>query len=129
MAKSIIEVANVSDTGLKRPHNEDSAVTDSNLGLAIVADGMGGYKAGEVASALAAQLILNEVRAGLAGGDTSGAAAGSAGLSRVACSFVMPLPKPTPRCSVPLRRSRSVRAWAQRSWWSSITVAESASPT
>ena len=63
MARDIIEVANVSDTGQKRPHNEDSAVTDSSLGLAIVADGMGGYKAGEVASAIAAQLILNEVTA------------------------------------------------------------------
>jgi PPM family protein phosphatase len=79
--KSIIEVANVSDTGLKRPHNEDSAVTDSGLGLAIVADGMGGYKAGEVASAIAAQLILNEVRAGIVGADASGAAL-TAGMSR-----------------------------------------------
>ena len=57
-----IEVANISDTGQKRPHNEDSAVTDSGLGLAIVADGMGGYKAGEVASAIAAQTILQETR-------------------------------------------------------------------
>lgn len=62
MAGSIIEVANISDTGQKRPHNEDSAVTDTSLGLAVVADGMGGYKAGEVASAIAAQLILEEVR-------------------------------------------------------------------
>ena len=81
MAKSIIEVANVSDTGLKRPHNEDSAVTDSGLGLAIVADGMGGYKAGEIASAIAAQLILNEVRAGMVAGSANGAA-GSTGLSQ-----------------------------------------------
>lgn len=81
MAKGIIEVANISDTGLKRPHNEDSAVTDSALGLAVVADGMGGYKAGEVASAIAAQLILNEVRAGVASGDVNAKASG-AGLSR-----------------------------------------------
>jgi serine/threonine protein phosphatase PrpC len=52
VGKGIIEVANISDTGLKRPHNEDSAVTDTALGLAVVADGMGGYKAGEVASAI-----------------------------------------------------------------------------
>ena len=71
MSKAIIEVANISDTGQKRPHNEDSAVTDSSLGLAIVADGMGGYKAGEVASAIAAQLILNEVRAGIAGANAT----------------------------------------------------------
>ena len=72
MPKSIIEVANVSDTGQKRPHNEDSAVTDSDLGLAVVADGMGGYKAGEVASAIAAQLILDEVRDGIARTGTRG---------------------------------------------------------
>lgn len=81
MAKGIIEVANISDTGLKRPHNEDSAVTDTALGLAVVADGMGGYKAGEVASAIAAQLILNEVRAGVANGDANTKVGGS-GLSR-----------------------------------------------
>ncbi|MCB1749356.1 MAG: Stp1/IreP family PP2C-type Ser/Thr phosphatase [Gammaproteobacteria bacterium] len=74
MAKPIIEVANLSDTGLKRPHNEDSTVTDSELGLAVVADGMGGYKAGEVASAIAAQLILDEVANALAkGGGDNGA--------------------------------------------------------
>lgn len=81
MAKGIIEVANISDTGLKRPHNEDSAVTDTALGLAVVADGMGGYKAGEVASAIAAQLILNEVRAGLANGNAN-SKVGDSGLSR-----------------------------------------------
>lgn len=61
MARNPIEVANISDTGQKRPHNEDSAVTDTSLGLAVVADGMGGYKAGEVASAIAAQLIHDTV--------------------------------------------------------------------
>ncbi len=81
MAKGIIEVANISDTSLKRPHNEDSAVTDTALGLAVVADGMGGYKAGEVASAIAAQLILNEVRAGLANGNAN-SKIGDSGLSR-----------------------------------------------
>ncbi|MEM7543232.1 MAG: Stp1/IreP family PP2C-type Ser/Thr phosphatase [Pseudomonadota bacterium] len=60
-----IEVANLSNTGRRRPHNEDSAVTDSALGLAIVADGMGGYKAGEVASAIVAKMVLDAVRDGL----------------------------------------------------------------
>ncbi|MBT5241647.1 MAG: Stp1/IreP family PP2C-type Ser/Thr phosphatase [Rhodospirillaceae bacterium] len=63
MANYPIEVANISDTGQKRPHNEDSAVTDTSLGLAVVADGMGGYKAGEVASAIAAQLIHDAIGA------------------------------------------------------------------
>ncbi len=59
---SKIELVNVSHTGMKRPHNEDSAVTDPAMGLAVVADGMGGYKAGEVASAIAAKAILDTVR-------------------------------------------------------------------
>ncbi len=81
MAKPLIEVANISDTGQKRPHNEDSAVTDTSLGIAIVADGMGGYKAGEVASAIAAQLILDEVGAGV-GSVKSGEVDQASGLSK-----------------------------------------------
>ena len=57
-----IEFVNLSDTGRKRPHNEDSSITDPEIGLALVADGMGGYKAGEVASAIAAKAILDIVR-------------------------------------------------------------------
>lgn len=46
-----------SDTGLKRPHNEDRFVADPSLGLYVVCDGMGGSNAGEVASALAVDAI------------------------------------------------------------------------
>ncbi|MEQ8234716.1 MAG: Stp1/IreP family PP2C-type Ser/Thr phosphatase [Gammaproteobacteria bacterium] len=81
MPSTRFEVANLSDTGQKRPHNEDSAVSDANLGLAIVADGMGGYKAGEVASAIAAQLILDEVSTALRGG-LAGASAADGGMTR-----------------------------------------------
>lgn len=41
------------DPGLVRAHNEDAVYVDPSLGLAILADGMGGYNAGEVASAMA----------------------------------------------------------------------------
>ncbi len=46
-----------SDTGLKRPHNEDRFVADPPLGLYVVCDGMGGGNAGEIASALAVESI------------------------------------------------------------------------
>jgi PPM family protein phosphatase len=46
-----------SDTGLKRPHNEDRYVADPPLGLYVVCDGMGGGNAGEIASALAVEAI------------------------------------------------------------------------
>jgi len=61
-----IEIANISHVGKRRPHNEDSTLTDVATGLAILADGMGGYKAGEVASALAATEIYFSITNGLA---------------------------------------------------------------
>lgn len=58
-----LDYACLSDAGRKRRNNEDSAVTDASLGLALIADGMGGYKAGEVASALAARCVVEGLRA------------------------------------------------------------------
>ncbi|MGA8033538.1 MAG: Stp1/IreP family PP2C-type Ser/Thr phosphatase [Casimicrobiaceae bacterium] len=51
-----LEVANRSHPGMVRPHNED-AVFVHDAGLAVLADGMGGYNAGEVASGIAVKLI------------------------------------------------------------------------
>jgi protein phosphatase len=45
------------DVGLRRKRNEDSLLVLPKRGLYVVADGMGGYKGGEVASALAVQTI------------------------------------------------------------------------
>lgn len=60
-----IEIAVVSDTGRVRQHNEDSTAQDVDIGLAVLADGMGGYKAGEVASAIATTTIFRETRGAL----------------------------------------------------------------
>ena len=54
----------LSDVGRRRSHNEDRYCTDTSLGLFIVCDGMGGSKAGEIASGLAVETIhrhINEV--------------------------------------------------------------------
>ena len=48
-----LEFGSMSHTGQVRSHNEDSIAVNSDLGLAILADGMGGYNAGEIASAMA----------------------------------------------------------------------------
>jgi protein phosphatase len=57
-----LEFAGLSDVGLKRDHNEDSIGSDPDIGLAVLADGMGGYKAGEVASAIAVNVIMEQVQ-------------------------------------------------------------------
>ena len=47
-----LEACGETDPGLVRQNNEDSLFLDPSLGLAIVADGMGGASCGEIASAL-----------------------------------------------------------------------------
>lgn len=49
------------DPGLTRPNNEDSFLLDENCGVAVLADGMGGYSAGEVASSMATTSITAEL--------------------------------------------------------------------
>ncbi len=52
----------MSDTGKVREHNEDTIAIDPDVGLLVLADGMGGYNAGEVASGIAVKTIVNLVR-------------------------------------------------------------------
>jgi serine/threonine protein phosphatase PrpC len=49
----------LSDVGMQREHNEDSFVVLSEYDLYIVADGMGGHRAGDVASRLATDTIAD----------------------------------------------------------------------
>jgi serine/threonine protein phosphatase PrpC len=49
------------DTGRVRTNNEDSIALDETCGVAVLADGMGGYAAGEVASGMACDFIKAEL--------------------------------------------------------------------
>ncbi len=51
----------LSEVGQVRPHNEDSFLDNQRLGLFVVADGMGGHQAGEVASRMATDVVSAEV--------------------------------------------------------------------
>ena len=59
MDKLIFKSHGASDLGLVREHNEDYYGLDKEQGLFIVADGLGGHQAGEVASKLATEAVLN----------------------------------------------------------------------
>ena len=52
----------MSDPGRVREHNEDTIGTDPDIGLVVLADGMGGYKAGEVASGIAVRTVLGLIK-------------------------------------------------------------------
>ncbi len=57
-----LEFASATDPGRVRSHNEDSVGSDPDIGLAVLADGMGGYNAGEVASGIAVAVISTEIK-------------------------------------------------------------------
>ncbi len=57
----MIEAHGLTDPGRKRKGNEDSMGLDPEIGLAVVADGMGGHQSGEVASQLAVETLRDFV--------------------------------------------------------------------
>ncbi|QHE89087.1 Stp1/IreP family PP2C-type Ser/Thr phosphatase [Hydrogenophaga sp. BPS33] len=57
----IFEYFCLTDPGLIRDNNEDSVALDPENHIAVLADGMGGYNAGEVASAMATTFIKTEL--------------------------------------------------------------------
>lgn len=59
--RSKIRAVQLTDTGRVREHNEDAIGTNLDAGLLVLADGMGGYNAGEVASGIAVKTVLDLV--------------------------------------------------------------------
>ena len=62
MAVLTYRLASAIDPGRLRTNNEDAVVLEPACGLAVLADGMGGYKAGEVASSMATHLVHGELK-------------------------------------------------------------------
>ncbi|HEY6822353.1 MAG TPA: Stp1/IreP family PP2C-type Ser/Thr phosphatase [Burkholderiales bacterium] len=61
-----LEIVSSTDPGMVRSHNEDSVASDAANGVIVLADGMGGYNAGEVASGMATTVIVTEMQQALA---------------------------------------------------------------
>lgn len=62
MSMDAIRFFAATDVGCVRDHNEDNFLVDKKLSLFMVADGMGGHAAGEVASAIAVRTIHEEIK-------------------------------------------------------------------
>ncbi|MFA6319231.1 MAG: Stp1/IreP family PP2C-type Ser/Thr phosphatase [Elusimicrobiota bacterium] len=82
MRKPALETWGRTDRGCVREVNEDNLVIDEELGLLVVADGMGGHNAGEVASSIAVSEIRDLARRTLGGDQDIDPGGGSPGLSR-----------------------------------------------
>lgn len=57
-----LEITGFTDTGLTRDHNEDYIGFDKGNGIAVLADGMGGHQAGEIASRMAVEDVLEQLK-------------------------------------------------------------------
>jgi protein phosphatase len=62
----VLEFAGLTDIGQMRTHNEDAYEICAESGFAVLADGMGGYNAGEVASTITTDVVSKALQAKLA---------------------------------------------------------------
>ncbi|MDB4943644.1 MAG: serine/threonine phosphatase PrpC, partial [Labilithrix sp.] len=65
----LVSAAAQTDPGRRRKRNEDSLLVQENVGLYVVADGMGGYRGGELASQLAVKTMAEAFETGRFDGD------------------------------------------------------------
>jgi len=78
MSKEIfkVRIAGFTDTGLRRQINEDHIDFNQELGIAVLADGMGGHQSGEIASHMAVESVMEHLRS-MADPESSRAITGS----------------------------------------------------
>ena len=57
-----LRIAGYTDTGIRREYNQDHIAFDQGLGIAVLADGMGGHKAGEIAAQMTVKFVLEKMQ-------------------------------------------------------------------
>lgn len=79
-----LEIVVQTDPGMVREHNEDAVFANAARGLVILADGMGGYNAGEVASGMATSFLSSALETSFfdASAETAGGESGSSFAAR-----------------------------------------------
>ncbi|GJM12637.1 MAG: protein phosphatase PrpC [Pseudohongiella sp.] len=60
--ETLVRITGYTDTGVRREYNQDHIGFDQELGIAVLADGMGGHKAGEVAAHMAVKFVLEKLQ-------------------------------------------------------------------
>lgn len=105
----MIEFGHLSHVGLRRRQNEDTYFGSVELGLWLVADGMGGHEYGEIASAVARETVVREVRAGKPLIDAIRAA--DAEIIRLARGRGLPMPMGTTIASASIHDDTYLVAW------------------
>ena len=115
------------DTGKVREHNEDTIAYDPDIGLLVLADGMGGYNAGEVASGIAVKTIVNLVREQVEREDLRDPRSRAGPVPRHHHPARRHPAAPTRSSTRPPAPSRSARAWARR--WSARCSSTTGSPS
>ncbi len=123
------EFAALTDVGRVRAHNEDAVHVDPVLGLALLADGMGGYKGGEVASAMAISLMHASFDRWFAQAELQAPA------RVVRRALQAATDEANTSSSTPARPTWSCRAWGRRwcwprsarsAWWSGTSAIRAA---
>jgi serine/threonine protein phosphatase PrpC len=64
---AVLRAHGITDKGRTRPTNEDCFAIQEELGLCVIADGMGGHNAGEVAARMAVEAVVDACRTALDG--------------------------------------------------------------